>query len=327
MAKFVAAVLLSFVALAVAVPVPWKNCGGAGDVISVQSVEASIWPPVHGQKITLAVKAVVGAAIPDGNYQATIKLGPITILDKKGKLSEIAQVKPLLPIPAGPVNQNLTIDVPKEIPGGITVTAHVQLVSTAGPRAICVDVTIPFKASEEEVVALPAPEPVMALVVPEEPAVPVPWKNCGGAGDVISVQQVDASVWPPVHGQKITLAVKAVIGAAIPDATFQATIKLGPITILDRKGKLSDIKEVKLPIPAGPINQNLTIDVPKEIPGGITVTAHVQLVSTAGPRAICVDVTIPFKQDPEIDGASWPMQELPPVGQVMVDQFFAGLTA
>src|SRR6185312_12503512 len=112
MAKLVAGVVLAFVALAVAVPVPWKNCGGAGDVISVQQVDASVWPPVHGQKITLAVKAVIGAAIPDATFQATIKLGPITILDRKGKLSDIKEVK--LPIPAGPINQNLTIDVPKE---------------------------------------------------------------------------------------------------------------------------------------------------------------------------------------------------------------------
>ena len=28
-------------------------------------------------------------------------------------------------------------------------------------------------------------------------AVPIPWKNCGKAGDLLSIQQDDASVWPP----------------------------------------------------------------------------------------------------------------------------------
>ena len=28
-------------------------------------------------------------------------------------------------------------------------------------------------------------------------AVPVPWKNCGAAGDIVAVQQLDANVWPP----------------------------------------------------------------------------------------------------------------------------------
>jgi hypothetical protein len=224
--------------------------------------------------------------------------------------------------------------VPKEIPAGITVSAHVVLTSTAGPRAICVDVTIPFKSegpvSDSSSLLWPAVIPtIVDEPATEMPEVPVPWKNCGGAGDVITVQQVDASVWPPVHGQKITLAVKAVIGAAIPDGNYQAQIKLGPITILDKKGKISaDFKDVKLPIPAGPINQNITIDVPKEIPAGITVSAHVVLTSTAGPRAICVDVTIPFKQNPSlVDEVMMPMKSLPPFAQVMLDQIVAAFTA
>ena len=28
-------------------------------------------------------------------------------------------------------------------------------------------------------------------------AVPIPWKNCGAAGDILSVSQSDASTWPP----------------------------------------------------------------------------------------------------------------------------------
>ena len=58
-------------------------------------------------------------------------------------------------------------------------------------------------------------------------AVPIPWKNCGKAGDLLSIQQSDASVWPPsvaapvnatatldASGQLINLRVFLVHGVA-----------------------------------------------------------------------------------------------------------------
>lgn len=42
---FAAAWLCSPIPYAGAVPVPYKNCGKAGDILSVQKVDASVWPP------------------------------------------------------------------------------------------------------------------------------------------------------------------------------------------------------------------------------------------------------------------------------------------
>ena len=132
------------------------------------------------------------------------------------------------------------------------------------------------------------------------PSVPVPWKNCGSSSDLLHIDMLNASTWPPVHGQKMVIELKAVVAQAIPDALYHVTVKMASIVLLDKQGKLSEIKQVKLPIPAGPINENITLDVPKEVPAGITVDVHVQLVSTAStpapqPRILCADLTVPFK--------------------------------
>jgi hypothetical protein len=293
--------LVCFVAVATAVPIPWKNCGKAGDVIAVSQADASVWPPQRGKPITLTIAANVQSAIPDANYEAKITFSGIPIINKKGKLSDFKEVK--LPIPAGPVSINQTINVPTIIPAGSTVGARVALTLASGAGVICVDVTIPFKVEEDEVAEVEVPE------------VPIPWKNCGKAGDVIAVSKADASVWPPQRGKPITLNIAANVQSAIPDANYEAKITFSGIPIINKKGKLSDFKEVKLPIPAGPVNLNQTINVPTIIPAGSTVGAHVALNLASGGGVICVDVTIPFKSDENEED----------VFGAMIQNFFYGL--
>jgi len=298
--KFVFSVLLVSLAIAAAVPIPWKNCGKPTDVIKVDAADASIWPPVHGKPISLNFRGVIGVTVTEANYRAVIKLGPITILDHKGKLSDLDP--DLLPFDQGAFNENVTIDVPKEIPAGLTIGARVELTTPAGASVLCVDVTIPFKsepATDDNVNLLwPAVIPTISedSSAFELPSVPIPWKNCGKPTDVIKVDAADASIWPPVHGKPISLNFRGVIGVTVTEANYRAVIKLGPLTILDHKGKLSDLDPELLPFDQGAFNENVTIDVPKEIPAGITIGARIELTTPAGAGVLCVDVTIPFKQ-------------------------------
>jgi hypothetical protein len=300
-----AILVVALLAVAVsAVPIPWKNCGKAGDIISVQTSDASVWPPQRGKDITLIFKAQIAQDIPDANYDAQIKLMGIPIINKKGKLSEIKGVP--LPIKAGPQTINQTINVPTIIPAGATVQAHVALTLLSGAGVICVDVTIPFKVEEDEVVEQMHNDAIASILSgdssvedyffpPQHPEIPIPWKNCGKTGDIVSVQTADASVWPPQRGKAITLNIAAQIASAIPDGNYAAQIKFNGIQIINKKGKLSEIKDIKLPIPAGPFSLNKTVTVPTLIPAGSTIAAHVELTTLSGAGVVCVDVSIPFK--------------------------------
>jgi hypothetical protein len=57
---------------------------------------------------------------------------------------------------------------------------------------------------------------LLALVTPTG-AAPVPFKNCGKAGDILTIQTMDASVWPP------QTAAPLVATATIDPATHQLT--------------------------------------------------------------------------------------------------------
>ena len=100
------------------------------------------------------------------------------------------------------------------------------------------------------------------------PAVPVPFRNCGQAGDLLSIAQIDASVWPPpvaaplvatatldpVTGQVTDLRVHFQYG---PNWTFEG----GPLpTTISTSGFVSLPATIPLnvanplPLPAGPYN-------------------------------------------------------------------------
>jgi hypothetical protein len=135
-----------------AVPVPWKNCGGAGDVVVVNTIEASVWPPVHGQPLDLTLKAAVARAIPYATETVSWKLEEpigttalVTLRRDSFTAPFLLPGDPGFPIAAGPIDQPIVFRVPPHWPAGDVVALTLVARGSTGARLLCMAVTIPIK--------------------------------------------------------------------------------------------------------------------------------------------------------------------------------------
>jgi hypothetical protein len=120
-----------------AVPVPWKNCGKAGDTISVSKFDASVWPPQAGNPITLSLQYTVGRDINAGGYQL------VTLTRPSGRT--LTRTIPIVEvIKAGPSNTTVTLPIPPWIPPG-AYAMHIETYHADASPALCVDLTLPIK--------------------------------------------------------------------------------------------------------------------------------------------------------------------------------------
>ncbi len=141
-------------------------------------------------------------------------------------------------------------------------------------------------------------------------AVPVPWKNCGSARDVITTQRFDASVWPPQAGKPLTLAytwtlTEPLTKGAREDVTTTGTsgqvsdtgLRFQPPipALFDTAFAVSAPGQTSLPVEAGPYNQSLTLNVPTK--KGVTqpLEADMTAFDAAGHQILCMQLIIPVK--------------------------------
>ena len=135
------AVALGLARPAQAVPIPWKNCGKAGDQLSVQSLDATYWPPVGSAVVltgTATFDPVTGNLI---KLRVTLLLGTEWVFESQGNLGlpvvsgfvalppsiPMNLVSPALPLPAGPLSTTKTFTT--TIPP-MTVVSHANLQTT-----------------------------------------------------------------------------------------------------------------------------------------------------------------------------------------------------
>jgi hypothetical protein len=143
-------------------------------------------------------------------------------------------------------------------------------------------------------------------------AVPVPWRNCGAAGDAVSIQQLDASDWPPQTGKPLTVNVKWVLGEALAKGSFEdvtTTAATGRVrehtesfqspveALFDSFVLQQPAPDLRPPIPAGPYNQRFTFKVQAGGPvvAGQQVGVDMTGYDAAGRRVVCMQLTIPIK--------------------------------
>jgi len=127
--------------VSVNVPIPYKNCGKAGDKLTITKADASIWPPKVGAPITVNVNATLSQDITGGKYEAKVKILGLQILDEKGKIEDIAKKYNItLPIKAGPYGLSKTVTVPAWVPKG-DIDVFVQTFNSKGDEIECIEVT------------------------------------------------------------------------------------------------------------------------------------------------------------------------------------------
>jgi hypothetical protein len=114
-----ACVAAAFAIPAAAVPIPWKNCGTAGDPLIITKADASVWPPQvaapavatatfdgSGQLVNLRLFLVHGIAwtFDSGALPSSTSGGFVTIPAS----FPMSVASPAFPIAAGPVNTTIT---------------------------------------------------------------------------------------------------------------------------------------------------------------------------------------------------------------------------
>jgi len=274
-------VAASLVALAVAVPVPYKNCGGAADIIKINSIDASVWPVTRGKPESVSVKLTVGSLISGGTYEFKLTFDGLPLVDKKGNLKDL---NISLPIHPGPFQQNVTIAVPSFIPPG-TASAHLSIKDQTGKQAVCVNIEVPFKAAllgEEEEWRL---EHMPTLI-------PIPFKNCGKAGDKLTVTKAEASVWPPKVGAPITVALNATLSQDVSGGKYEAKVKFMGLQIIDQKGTIEEVAKqfnLTLPIKAGAYGLYRTETIPAIVPKA-PIEVWIQAFNQKGDQIMCLDL-------------------------------------
>jgi len=133
-------VLVVSAVLALSVPIPYKNCGQAGDKLQITKADASIWPPHVGQAITVNLNATLTQDISGGKYEIKVKVLGIQIMDEKGAIQDIAKkYNVTLPIKAGPYGISRTVTVPSWVPKG-DIDVFVQTFNQNGAEIQCTQV-------------------------------------------------------------------------------------------------------------------------------------------------------------------------------------------
>jgi hypothetical protein len=84
---------------------------------------------------------------------------------------------------------------------------------------------------------------------PPVDAVPLPWKNCGKAGNILSVQLINASVWPPATAAP--LAGKAMFDPVTGQLTnLRVFFLFGPEWVFDSGSLPTSLGSGFVPLPA-----------------------------------------------------------------------------
>jgi len=118
------------------IPVPYTNCGQSSDIIQIQSITSTVWPPVMGATTALAINFVAREEIADGNYEAVVSVDGFPLVDKKGDISKYFK----LPIEAGPVSIAKNITLPS-LPISGSIGIQLSAVDTSSDELFCLQLS------------------------------------------------------------------------------------------------------------------------------------------------------------------------------------------
>ncbi len=109
------------------IPIKWVNCSTWTDQLSIEKVEANIWPPKRNELLTVSVSGASKESFIYGNYRRTIVYRGYPLPPTIGSLSDLGIKLPATRGPMKLIIVNSTI--PDVAPPGqydIIVTAHEQ---------------------------------------------------------------------------------------------------------------------------------------------------------------------------------------------------------
>jgi len=94
------------------VQVPYTNCGQPSDIITLESITSTVWPPQLGAEADLVVNLLANAEVDAGTYTAVVSVDGFPLITKNGNLSKYVK----LPVAKGPLTITKAIKLPSSIP-------------------------------------------------------------------------------------------------------------------------------------------------------------------------------------------------------------------
>jgi hypothetical protein len=143
-----------------AVPVPWRNCGSAGDPISIQKFDASVWPPQAGKPLTLSAawtsaetlskqsrEVVNTTPVFSGPPHTRLHFeSPVAALFENDLFEQVSGPQMSSPIQEGPYNQTFTMNVlPENTVPSEPLEVDMVGFDGSGRQIVCMQLTIPIK--------------------------------------------------------------------------------------------------------------------------------------------------------------------------------------
>jgi hypothetical protein len=121
-------------AASTSVPVPIVSCGNNGDLVTVNSVTSTSWPPTGAQN--LCISYTVNQAFQSGSAAISVTWNGLPIYNKQTPFT--------LPAPINPGSNNLchSVNIPTWLSGD--VKAKIVLNSSAGQEINCQNLEIKF---------------------------------------------------------------------------------------------------------------------------------------------------------------------------------------
>jgi len=154
-----------------------------------------------------------------------------------------------------------------------------------------------FKMRVLLLLALVALLPLLALA-----QVPIPYTNCGAAGDHIKVVSATANAWPPTTNSNVALSLNAVLDENVSGGSYSLQLSFDGFQIVNQQGQISALPNVTLPIHSGPIaiNQNFTL--PSIVGAGSSISLQASATDQNNAELLCIkiDFTVPSKSEAHV---------------------------
>lgn len=117
------------------VNVPFTNCGStASDLMSVQSVTSTVWPPVPGSTAVLTASVMANQQVNDGAYVALLSVDGLQLVNSTGSIKSFAP----LPLMKGPLLLTKNVTLPASIPFSGTVGVQLSATNEMAQQLFCI---------------------------------------------------------------------------------------------------------------------------------------------------------------------------------------------
>ena len=123
------------------VNVPFTNCGStASDLMSVQSVTSTVWPPVPGSTAVLTASVMANQQVNDGAYVALLSVDGLQLVNSTGSIKSFAP----LPLMKGPLVLSKNVTLPASMPFSGTIGVQLSATNEMAQQLFCIAFSFAF---------------------------------------------------------------------------------------------------------------------------------------------------------------------------------------